>query len=84
MELPVMHKLAEEGAALQQRLYAHSDYFSYIIPSTWFLIHAVRSSLGCFGIEEGLAAFADEFVRWIRERPKHGTTSVPRACGPRC
>jgi len=36
MELPILHKLFDEGSAVQRRLYAHHDYFSYIIPSTWF------------------------------------------------
>ena len=57
MELPILHKVAEEGAALQQKLFAHSDYFSYVILSTWFL-----TGMRSFGYIFYLSVIDDLFI----------------------
>lgn len=54
-----MHSVFEEGRAVQQRLYAHQDYFSYIIPSTWFVLGTATLALVFYQtvVEEAIAWF---------------------------
>jgi len=49
METPIVHAALEEGLEAHQRLYAHRDYFDYVIPASWFLM--------------GVAGFAFYFYR---------------------
>ena len=67
MEPEVLARLLEEeGRDNARRLYAHQDYFSYIIPSTWFVIGVAILGLVFYpnNVSAGISALRKTLLRF--------------------